>query len=89
MNPGLVVDDTNWEIPFRCITLGEEVGSGAYGSIHRGEIACEHQKEPIEVAVKLLKSESRINWHKHASLVGCSSLKSQSYMSLVCGQSTN
>ena len=44
------------EIPFGCITLNKEIGSGAYGSIYHGMIACEHQTEPIEVAVKVLKS---------------------------------
>ena len=43
------------EIPFSCITLEKEIGSGAYGSIYRGMIACEHQIEPVEVAVKVLK----------------------------------
>ena len=45
------------EIPFNCLTLDKEIGSGAYGSIYHGMIACEHQKEPIEVAVKVLKRE--------------------------------
>ena len=44
------------EIPFGCVTLDKEIGSGAYGSIYHGLIACEHQTEPVEVAVKLLKS---------------------------------
>lgn len=43
------------EIPFECLTLDKEIGSGAYGSIYHGVIACEHQAEPVEVAVKLLK----------------------------------
>ena len=51
----------NWEIPFECITLGEELGSGAYGTIQKGIIDCCHQDEPIDVAVKLLKSESIFN----------------------------
>ena len=48
------------EIPFDCITLDKEIGSGAYGSIYHGVIACKHQIEPTEVAVKVLKSELAI-----------------------------
>lgn len=49
------------EIPFKCLTLDKEIGSGAYGSIYHGKIDCEHQAEPIEVAVKLLKSKALIS----------------------------
>ena len=49
------------EIPFSCLTLDKEIGSGAYGSIYHGLIACEHQTEPVEVAVKLLKSELQVS----------------------------
>ena len=49
------------EIPFGCLTLDKEIGSGAYGSIYHGMIACEHQTKPVEVAVKLLKSEYNLN----------------------------
>lgn len=52
------IPNSDWEIPFACITLEEEVGAGAYGSIHRGVIACQHQQTPIEVAVKLLKENA-------------------------------
>ena len=48
------------KIPFACLTLDKEIGSGAYGSIYHAVIACEHQTEPIEVAVKVLKSETII-----------------------------
>ena len=51
------ITSNDLEIPFECIALDKEIGSGAYGSIYHGVIACEHQTEPIEVAVKLLKSE--------------------------------
>ena len=45
------------KIPFGCLTLDKEIGSGAYGSIYHAVIACEHQIEPIEVAVKVMRSE--------------------------------
>ena len=63
------IDNQNWEVPLECITLGEELGSGAYGTIQKGVIDCCHQDESIDVAVKLLKSESTI-FHQ-TSLVTC------------------
>ena len=47
----------HFKIPFNCLTLDKEIGSGAYGSIYHGVIACEHQTEPVEIAVKVLKSK--------------------------------
>lgn len=47
-----------WEVPFECITLGEELGSGAYGTICKGVIDCCHQDQSVDVAVKLLKSKT-------------------------------
>ena len=38
--------------------MGEELGSGAYGTICKGVIDCCHQSEPVCVAVKLLKSKN-------------------------------
>lgn len=54
------LNNESWEVPLECITLGEELGSGAYGTIHKGVIDCCHQDEPIDVAVKLLKSENYV-----------------------------
>ena len=53
-----VLSEQDLEIPFSCITLDKEIGSGAYGAIYHGVIACEHQMEPVEVAIKVLKSEN-------------------------------
>ena len=56
----LISSDTSqdhFKIPFNCLTLDKEIGSGAYGSIYHGVIACEHQTEPVEIAVKVLKSK--------------------------------
>lgn len=50
-------DQDDLKIPFACITLKKEIGSGAYGAIYHGVIDCEHQNEPVEVAVKVLKSK--------------------------------
>ena len=48
------------KIPFGCLTLDKEIGSGAYGLIYHGIIDCEHQAKPVEVAVKILKGESEL-----------------------------
>ena len=48
----------DWEIPFPCVTLQEEIGSGAFGLIYHGVIACSHQPDCVEIAVKVLKRKS-------------------------------
>jgi hypothetical protein len=44
-----------WEIPRDLLTLGNTLGSGAFGMVKKGQL--EMEKESMTCAVKMLKSE--------------------------------
>merc|ERR1719498_1366195 len=55
---GLVVPD---ELPRHRIVLGEEVGSGAFGSVHEGVLRMPSTNQRVRVAVKTLRNEGLDN----------------------------
>ncbi|KAI1723090.1 protein tyrosine kinase domain-containing protein [Ditylenchus destructor] len=51
---GSPVRRKNWELRHGMITLGKELGSGAYGTVYKGALQKGTDKKPTEVAVKEL-----------------------------------